>query len=336
MVRRVAVVALATLVASAAFAQQPLERVLLRYGWEAGDELVWDMESEVTGEVTIEDHAQDPPSEQYMTMWVQAISPVVIAVESLDAEGNATIAYSIGRIAIDMAMGGEQQYIVMDPESGTMTVDGEEVPMPPQSAMPGFAAPMTMVVSNRGEVLEFDPGTAEGVATTFGGVPGMDLSTWMQEMRQSQMVLPEEPVPVGYVWAGTLRLPFGEGTNAMEATMVYTLSAMERVEGVECARIDLAGAVDFDEMMPGALMGALSAGGEQPEIETVMGPGHMSISGTTWFDPARGQPVRSEVDVLMDLAQRIHGTVTTPEGEQQVDTLISLRDIRVRATMLLR
>ncbi len=324
---RLLCVLLALCLASSAFAQGG-DRILLRYQWNAGDEITWQVVSETTGTVTMRDLTQDPVAENTMEMWTRATMPMTLVVESVDADGNGTISYRLGVIDMDTVQGGQQQYIQIDPDAGTMTVNGEEQELPGQM-MPGMLGDMKLVISPLGEMLDVQMPEGTDMSGFFGG---MDMAQLMRLSQQSQMTFPEQPVSVGYSWGTSVAAPFGaEVSDMFDTTVVATLAGLETVDGVQCARIDMVGAMDIAELPMGL---GMAGRGPLPEgLEMVMGPMHISIQGSFLFDPAAGKLVSAQATVLMDMDQHISGTAEGPEGPQQVESEIAVRDMLIDTTV---
>lgn len=348
MARQILAVSLALLLALVACAQQDSDRVLLRYQWNAGEETVWQVNSETTGTVIVRDRTRDPVQEQAQDIWALATMPLTLTVEAVDDGGNATISYRLGVMEVDVAAQGEQQYVRIDPEPRTMTVNGQEQPLPEQM-MAAILQPITMTMSPRGELLRVQ--LPEGAP--MGVWAGLDIARWMRMGQQCQATFPEQPVPVGYSWASSVPPPFEttapgddeaerdaaagdaeNGDNSLEgpaATMVFTLAGWETMEDVRCARVEMVGAMDLGRMaMPPGMTGS----GMMPaSLEGAMGPMHASLSGSFLFDPTAGKLVSTRMHMLMDIDQHISGTVETPEGERNIDTEIVIRDLLIETTM---
>lgn len=342
---RLSSLALALGLATFAFAQNDAERVLLRYRWNTGDEITWQVGSETTGSVTMRDLTKDPVEEQTQEIWTATSLPLTLTVQSVDADGNGAISYRMGPIEMDMTMQGQQTYMRIDPEAGVMTVNGEEQPLP-EPMMSAMRQSITMVISPRGEMLDVQ--FPEGSPMT--AMPGFDMTQWMRMGQQWQATLPEQPVPVGYRWGSSMPMPFGAGTGAAAAaegeaaanaeaaeapaaTVIFTLAGWETVGEAQCVRIDMVGAMDLEElplpMGPGMGMGAGTPEGMQMKF----GPMHISLGGSMFFDPAAGKLVSTQMSLLMDMDQRMSGMMETPDGEQTMNLEILIRDLLVETTV---
>lgn len=336
---RLSSLALALGLATFAFAQNDADRVLLRYRWNAGDEITWQVSSETTGSVTMRDLTKDPVEEQTQEIWTVASLPMTMVVESVDADGNGTISYRMGVIEMDMTMQGQQTYMRIDPEAGTMTVNGEAQPLP-EPMMSAMQQNITMVISPRGAMLDVQ--FPEGLP--MGAMPGFDMTQWMRMGQQWQAPFPEQPVPIGYSWGSSMPMPFGAGTagaatanaeaaEAPAATVIFTLAGWETVGEARCARVDVVGTIDLEEL-PLPMGQGMGVGAEAPEgMQMKLGPMHISFDGSMLFDPAAGKLVSTQMSLLMDMDQRMSGTMETPEGEQTMNLEILIRDLLVETTV---
>lgn len=236
---------------------------------------------------------------------------------------------------MDIEAEGEQTYIRIDPQTGTMTVDGEEQALPEGTAT-GIAGPFSVVISPQGEVLEMH--VPAGIATLAGPM-GMDMSQWMR-MSQWQATFPQEAVGVGHVWAASMPPPIpgaedvaDEQALSPSGSLLFRLADVRMVDGAQTAQIEMLGAIDFESLPmggPGMMGGAEDAG----NLQVTIGPMHLSIVGTMDFDVEAGMVTVSQTTVIMDIVQHIEGTVTSPVGEQeQVNMEITTRSLTMDATV---
>jgi hypothetical protein len=321
--------------ACAVWAQQP-EEYLLRYKWNQGDQITWNVTSETTGTVIVRDLTKDPVKTTEAPIWSRMMMPMTLTVEEVDAEGDATIVYEIGTMQMDIEAEGETTYICIDPEAGTMTVDGEEQALPP-GASSGMSGPYRMVITPRGDVKEME--LPEGLSAMMGGTSGFDLDQWMKMSQGWAVAFPEEPVGVGHVWGAAMEPPLplqGNGdTDAAppgDVAVLYRLLGARGLGDRQVVQIEMLGALDF-ETFPLPAMAMMGSGGPGSGLEISMGPMHISISGTINFDPEAGELVASDAGVIMDMVQHTQGTVETPEGPQEVDLETIVRDMTVDSTV---
>ncbi|MGI5817768.1 MAG: hypothetical protein ACOX9R_06680 [Armatimonadota bacterium] len=327
---------LALLLAVGVVWAQDDERVLLRYHWNPGEEIVWDVTSETTGAMIMRDLTKDPVEETVTSVWNRVVMPITLFVENVDEDGNATVTYQMGVMEMDVEAEGRQQYIRIDPQAGTMTVDGEPAPVPEQM-LAGMAGSFRMVISPQGEMIDMD--VPEGLRALMGA-SGMDMEQWMKLSQGWAASFPEEPIGIGRVWGASMTPPLpveGDAEGALappgELTVLYRLLGSRVVNGVECAQIEMLGVMDFETLptpgadaMPG-VWGALDG------VEMTIGPMNVSISGTIDFDSVGGRLIASDASVIMDMTQRVKGTIPAPEGAQdvEVDMEIITHDMKVNS-----
>ena len=347
---RIRVTLLLLLATACAAVAQEEDQFLLRYHWNAGDEIIWNVVAETTGTVLTRDLTKDPVEEKQTPVWSRVMMPMTLIVEEVDEDGNATVLYDVGTMQMDVEAEGKTQYIVIDPEAGTMTVDGEEQPLPEGTAA-GMMGPFRMVISPRGEMLDME--LPEGFGMMMGGMPGVDMEDWMKMSQGWAASFPEQPIGIDHVWgtqmAAPLSIEVDEEAGADEAaeeadetqdaeptdlpgsvSILYRLLGVQRDGGADVVQIEMLGAMDFETLpMPGLPAMDGDGGGMQMTI----GPMHMSISGTLDFDVDAGELVASESTVLMDMKQHMHGTVETPQGEQPIDMEIIMNDLKVVSTV---
>jgi len=329
---RVRVILLVLLAATCVAWGQEDEQFLLRYKWNAGEEITWNVVAETTGTVLVRDLTKDPVDENEVPIWSRVTMPMTLTVEGVDEDGNVTVLQEIGTMQMDIEAEGETKYIVMDPKAGTMTTDGEEQPLPEGTAA-GMAGPFRIVISPRGEMLDME--LPKGFGMMMGGLPGMDMDEWMKMSQGWAASFPEEAIGIGYVWGAPMTPPVAiEGEEGQEAlgnmTVLYRLLGVRRDGEAEVVQIEMLGAMDF-ETLPFPGIGAMP--GEGGNMEMTMGPMHVSISGTIDFDPEAGALVASDASIIMDMVQHMKGTVETPEGVKEINTEIITRDMKVNSTV---
>lgn len=322
-------VIISLMIAGTAFAQGP---VLLRYQWQAGEEITWDINVEMAGLVVVEDLKTDSPGRQRLDMTMTTATTQFQTVEAVDEDGAATVLTEIGPLAItaDVGMGAAQQ-ITIDAQAGTMTVNGAEVPLP-EAARASVGKTRRQVLSPRGELLETDTSWDTSAQMIAGVVLPQELFNVLQ---RAPMVFPEDEVGEGYCWAQSADLnlsgdPPAEGQAAtlppMSYVTSYKLAGFEDVDGVECARIEFIGAADIEGSIETPMPG------DENDAVTRFGPAHIGVSGTMWFDHAAGQLVRVETRVVMDLIQEIEGRVKQGEEIGDVHTRVNFEGLDVSAT----
>ena len=246
--RMIAVMLIVSVTICTAWAQDE-ERVLLRYQWNAGEEIVWDVVTETSGTMVMRDLTKDPVEETMLPIWSRVMMPMTLTVESVDDDGNGTVVYELGTMQMDVQAEGRQVYMEFDPATGAMTMDGQQMPVP-GGMQAGMAGPYRMVISPRGEVLDIE--LPEGLAM-MGLAGGADMTQWMKMSQQWSATFPEEPVYADYVWSTQFDAPLGtpaeevaEGDArrpAGDGAMVYCMTGTRLVGGVDCVTLDAMGAL---------------------------------------------------------------------------------------------
>lgn len=338
--RMIAVMLIVSVTICTAWAQDE-ERVLLRYQWNAGEEIVWDVVTETSGTMVMRDLTKDPVEETMLPIWSRVMMPMTLTVESVDDDGNGTVVYELGTMQMDVQAEGRQVYMEFDPATGAMTMDGQQMPVP-GGMQAGMAGPYRMVISPRGEVLDIE--LPEGLAM-MGLAGGADMTQWMKMSQQWSATFPEEPVYADYVWSTQFDAPLGtpaeevaEGDAgdepAGDGAMVYCMTGTRLVGGVDCVTLDAMGAFDI-ETLPMTMGGVFAfMGGEG--FESSLGPMHLSMIGGFDFDAAAGRMMSGDVRVMIDMTQRMKGTIQTPDGAQQINMEIITRGMTVDSTIEVR
>lgn len=335
MTRRV-VTAMAVLLITApmSWAQDLDGKVLLRYKWNAGEEVCFQVAVEAEGEMVMTDMTKEPPEENGMYISQTVNMPLYTTIEAVDEEGNGTVAYQMGIMEMDMTAGDQPtQHIVIDPVAKTMTVNGEPAPLP-DTALGYFGGSFRMVMSPLGEVLSFETPEAQG---DLPDMMGLSATQFARMARTSQMQLPAEPIREGYSWAQTVDLSTPRGAQEgeeteeeaqaapMTMTMVYTLVGFETVGEVQCAKIEIVGAMDMTM--------TVSPPAEDADLTVQMAPMHFSMHGFTYFDPEAGCVVRAEGDQIMELHQETQGQVKAGGETHDINMIMTTEDFRTNTVV---
>lgn len=321
-----------------AYGQDLAERVLLRYKWNAGDQVTWTANVEVEGDLVMTDLTKQPPEEQTMHLVRTAHVPLDEVVDAVDEEGTGTVAYTLGLIEIDQTTGDQtSQHIVIDPAAKTMTLNGETMPLP-EAALGHIGPQFRMVMSQLGEVLKFDAPFAQEQLFDMPGISGTDF---LRVTQASQMEVPEDPIQEGYTWAQTVQLhptpppeqqddaeDTDEEPPSLSLTMVYTLMGFEVVDQVECAKIEMLGAMDIREPY------RISTSSQGADLTVETGPAHFSIHGFVYFDPEAGCLVKTEVETIMILQQATQGQLKAGDQTHDINMTMAVDGLVQRATLV--
>lgn len=319
MTKRLLVGMVATAIAGGVVSGQDLgDRVLLRYKWNAGEQGTWLVSGELTGSTVTRDLTQQPPSERSDGGSFTIESVVYHTVDAVTEEGTATVTYQMGPTDMEAQLDdGSTHHLSIGGRDGQVIIDGEQEPGD-DPVMAAMLQPASMLLSPRGELL-----TPQRPVNLDELVVMSTCSTArvLQIMRGSQLVLPEPPIGVGYAWAHTVQTVLKPESHGGEApdedpqaghnatlTLVYALAGLETVEGVECAKIRMAGALDLGEPLEPPPSEA------EPQFHRRTGALHASVRGVIYFDPEAGRVMKAEVDSILHVRRDIFKQVT--EGDQ--------------------
>ena len=330
--RALVIMAAGTMVLAIVGTAWALGPVVLRHQWEAGEEVTWDVNIEMEGLIVVEDLKVDPPGRQNLDMTVSTATTQLQTIEEVDEDGAATVLTSTGPIFVTTDMGmGPVQNILIDPQTGMMTVNGEEVPMP-EASRTAVARIVRRVLSPRGELLESDASWDASSHMTGGMVMPQQLLSVFQ---RAPMVFPEGEVGEGYCWAQSADLSMFDDALPEETGLTlppisyvtsYKIAGFEDLDGVECVLIEFIGAADIEGVVETPMTG------EDNEAVNRFGPAHFGLSGTMWFDHAAGRMVREDARVVMSLVQEIEGRMKQGEEIGDVHTRIGFETLDVTST----
>ena len=263
----------------------------LRYGYDAGDELVYDTEMSMQFDTDI---VGGPVEEQLPGSFALGADLVAttryLVAEGADA-GTFAVTMSLDALefsSVEMTMAGEELTFT-DPALMNAALEGQD----------DFLGDVTFVVDEQGTVrsIEVD-GQNLNVDELLGADPFSGMSQGMPFLGPQ---LAEGAVAVGDSWSSTWSSPMAPGVEEVEVTATHRFAAIEDLEGREVYRIesvtetarvefnseDLLSGGDFggQELSPSDLEG-LATG--NVEMAIVTDPG----TATVWFDPVEGITVR--------------------------------------------
>jgi hypothetical protein len=131
-----------------------------------------------------------------------------------------------------------------------------------------------------------------------GGGPNPMASVFNEEYVKQMMGqgrdLPRQPVKPGATWPSSFEITMGPlGKATLDLT--YTFKAWEQHEQRRCAALTFTGSIVGNTGDPNSPVGAMMSvtGGE--------------CSGKSWFDPARGLLIDSQIDQTIQLRMKLPG-----------------------------
>lgn len=245
--------ALAVMVVGAVLAQQD-EAVLLRYKWEAGQRLAWDLTARTTGKVGIVGGEGTGQTLDIATVFSTSLFSDVLEVMD---DGSARVRASFGTMSVDTELpNGQTLTVHIDPATGKVTVAAPQGAQQVQQQIPGPMAKIlsegfVMLVTDRGVIRKVE-GMDELMATMarIAG-PRASTSNLTDMINWIEPRLPEDTVKPGDHWTRDFPPIFGiKAGAAPKANMAikHTYVGPSTVEGVKCAKVTAemeASGIDF-------------------------------------------------------------------------------------------
>lgn len=164
-------------------------------------------------------------------------------------------------------------------ESMRMLMNGQEFP-----AMPNMQnINITSVVDNRNQVHEI-----KGLETLAAAGPGMGNMNMGPGMN-TPAPFPEEEVKVGDTWVLDVPIPIAKDVII---SVKQTLVGIEKVGGIDAARIKAEVELPFDRMMAAMRQ-------QQPGMPAMTGT--MTMISSTWYDLATGNVLKVDGEGVMNM-----------------------------------
>ncbi len=224
---------------AAAAGAQPEGPVLLRYKFLPGHVDALDLSVSGYGQMTIS--GGPLKTEQTLPLRMLINMPLDIVTERVDAAGNGTLRMNYGEMGMQVWVAGRLVHMSMDPNTGAMRVNGQEMTPPPGLAMGQALQEMTLTLSPTGEVVRMTG--IESMLKMFPGggmFAGMSPEALTQMMQTKAATLSVEAVRLGGTWDQKVVLPL-PGTTPVESTFTYTLQELGTVAGKRLARLGMSG-----------------------------------------------------------------------------------------------
>ena len=319
---------LTTALAVAAVGQP--EKVLLRYKWIPGDQHRYALSGRGEGTMVMSGmpgQAQAGEVELPMVFGLEMTYGEL--AKAVDDDGNGTVELQLGPLHMNTDIGGQQVQVTLDYAKGTMTVNGNEQPLPGVSPEEG-AQPMTMKMSPRGKVSKITGFERMMPIKGFGQM--MDLDRWL---RYAQAQFPEEPVVVGQTWEQLTPLPFAPGADQQPAQTqtTYTLQGLGVAKGRPFAQIGMASVMKLeDTAMP-------TPAEAQPEgLNMSMTFDHLNIAmkGSFDFDYQAGHVINTSLQMTMNLKMNITMRAEIEGEEQSFSIQQEMRDFAIELRIKLQ
>jgi len=296
---------------------------LLHYAYRPGETLAYEVELATTMTAESTDGASALSAEDW-AMDMEVTERLELAfTEGADP---ATIQITMTQEAID----GEAH----------MNSSGQEQSIPLDQFTAGLQNEVVVVIDAQGKLLSASIGGTELPAQFLAALSGLSGSTMLQP-QQLGPEFPDEPLQVGDEWQTTAS---GDVLGfTITQTSRHRLAAEEQLLGRTTYRIesqittgpyaaDLAGLLAGLQESPGLLGEA-----DPAQIDAALGQfedlgiglefemAKSTASLTTWFDPAAGMVVRSELEAPIAMTLRMTGIPEAGDGTMTIEMATSQR-----------
>ncbi|MCS6830815.1 MAG: hypothetical protein RMM08_11595 [Armatimonadota bacterium] len=182
-------------------------------------------------------------------------------------------------------------------ESMKMYMNGQEFASPMAPDMSNVV--ITTVMDERNKLYEI-----KGIERMAMGAPGMGNMNFGPGFNTPAM-FPEGEVKVGDSWETELSIP---NAGDLKVSAKHTLLGVEKVGGVEAARIRTEFEVPFERLMA-AMAGQMPAGA--PPMT-----GTMKMVGLTYYDLTTGNILKMDGDMVMTIQMQGGGNPQMPQNMQ--------------------
>ena len=215
--RRIApVVALVLLVSLAAGMPVSAEKVLLRHKFFPPRDLVYDFWASGTATVSASGLPFGPERQQKpgaLQMQQTVNGRLVVRIESVDADGNGTLTFELGRLGMEMSAMEQSTHVTIDPAQGTIEANGEAMASAELQQVLRWVEAHKLTISPRGKILAISaPGPPPIQPPRRGPLPLMlRPERWEKLLEATPAWLPRRPVQIGDRWSMKLAIPIPGG-----------------------------------------------------------------------------------------------------------------------------
>ena len=263
-----------------------------------------------------------PPTPMPTEIAAQGAGTVVASAKAVrqDQWGNTRLRVSLDSLKMSADLLGKKFEMALEGGKMTMKGDGkvissEQLPkLPGGQTIPLLQKPVEVKLGTRGQLMDIViPGFEKEMAQMRKMYGGVDpLTMW----KQTQLLLPENPVTVGESWADHQEQPIPGAASAAVTDTTFTLTDIKEVNGQKIATIT----VNSNSVVPNFDMGAAMQQSMPPGSAPMPAmQGNMTmqsaVNGTALFNIAAG--LMDRFDFRMDFAgQMAMNAPTPPEAGQ--------------------
>ena len=217
-------------------------------------------------------------------------------VLAVDEEGTADLELSYDRLTEKITSVGQTMEIIADKNVTIMRQNGKVIYDSTAPGAEGRPSPfkglieqsMSMKVTKTGKILEI-----KGLEGLKRVMPQLDIQGMI---KQSQPAFPEKEVRIGESWTQDVELPLPQVGKPVTIETEYTLKGFEKINGYNCARIEVKADVLLTD-----LVFDMSLGKPQTEVGMVIDRLSQKTEGMLYFAHKEGIVVKSDQDVDMSM-----------------------------------
>ncbi len=248
--RIVAAITVVLLALLAAVKPVSAEQVLLRQKFFPPRDLVYDFWA--SGTAAISGSALFTRAQQQKRSGRQVVQQTVngrlaARIESVDADGNGTLTFELGKLGIETTAMGQSTHMTLDPAQGIIEANGQIIALGELQQVLRWVEAHKLTISPRGKVLAISAPGPVPIRTLRGGpLPLLGgAHHWQKLLEATPPWLPEQPLQVGDRWGMNMAMPVSGGSVGQPAhiSVHYTLERIGQIDGDRIARIGFDGTI---------------------------------------------------------------------------------------------
>jgi len=314
----VSVITLLPALAMVAVAQAP---VTLEYKYLKDQAISIRASMTGTGSVSVE-NVPNAPEGMVIPMTMTITSDGTQKVKEMLADGTAWILQTTDKMTmVQEIMGQKTEMTAVGGKVTKLLVNGQEADEQTKAkANPAetglWGEDIEMRLDKTGRVMETKGKLWEYLQKIM---PALDVGVLAEASTSASMGLPDHPIAVGESWKREYSKKV-EVANAEPAEIgfvaTFKLEGMEEVGGVQTAKIPFEQTFETTNL-PMHMPKEQGAGGEQTTVNQMK----MKSTGTLWFAPGKGQPVKAEMKLNLDMK------MTSQMGDQTTPINLKMRNM---------
>jgi hypothetical protein len=236
-----------------------------------------------------------------------------------DQWGNTRLKVGLDSVRLSGEMMGHKMQMTIQGGKLDVIADGQKVAMdkipmlPGGQAIPLLEKPIEVKFGTRGQLMDMViPGFEKEMAQMkqlYGGLDPMTM--W----KQTQILLPENPVAVGDTWNDHQEQPMPGGGTAAITDTTFNLTDIKEVNGQKIAEIAVSSTSTVPNLDMGAMMRQGMPGGAPPPVQGMGGNMAMEtrLAGKVMFNVSVG--LMDRFDFRLDYDGRMNTTMPNPQQQ---------------------